>query len=117
MYPSIATYATDTSGNVTGLVGPGGVPFFPPSYLPELADSALDLPGTIAGLQLWLDASDPMYTASYAARVATESDTVSLWPDKSANAQALVAVGSPKYSPTGHNGKPAVAFFSSGGIL
>ncbi len=25
MYPSIATYATDTSGNVTGLVGPGGL--------------------------------------------------------------------------------------------
>ena len=25
MYPSIATYATDSAGNVTGLVGPGGV--------------------------------------------------------------------------------------------
>ena len=25
MYPSIATYSTDSSGNVTGLVGPGGV--------------------------------------------------------------------------------------------
>lgn len=106
----LAKFATDSSNNVTGLVGPGGKPFFPPSYLPELYDTALDLPGTIAGLQLWIDASDPMYTASYAARVATASDTVSLWPDKSANAQALVAVGSPKYSPTGHNGKPAVAF-------
>ena len=28
MYPSIATYATDTTGNVTGLVGPGGVDVF-----------------------------------------------------------------------------------------
>ena len=106
----LAKFATDSSGNVTGLVGPGGRPFFPPSYLPELYDSALDLPGTIAGLQLWIDASEPMYTASYAARVVTSSDTVSLWPDKSANAQSLVAVGAPKYSPAGHNGKPAVKF-------
>ena len=80
------------------------------TYQPELVDTALDLPGTISGLALWLDAADTMYTAAYAAKVSSASDTVSIWPDKSGNALVATPSGSPKYSPTGHNGHPAVAF-------
>lgn len=92
------------------------------TYQPELIAPSLDVPSAISGLALWLDASDPMYTTDYAARVSGAADTVAVWPDKSGNGNVLTPVGSPKFSPSGHNGKPAVAFnansyFTISGLL
>lgn len=75
----------------------------------EVSD-ALDTPATVQGLALWLDASDVMYTAGYAAKAANSGDVVGVWPDKSGNAIDLTVSGSPTYSPDGLNGHPAVSF-------
>jgi lysophospholipase L1-like esterase len=72
-------------------------------------------PNDISGLQLWLDASDPMYTASYAAKATALNDAVSIWPDKSENGHAMVVNGTPpKYDPTGLNGHPTLKFDAAG---
>lgn len=72
-------------------------------------------PKDIAGLQLWLDANDTMYTASYAAKATALNDAVSIWPDKSANGHAMVVNGTPpKYDPTGLNGHPTLKFDAAG---
>ena len=68
-------------------------------------------PDQIPGLKMWLDASQPMYTASYAAKVANSGDQIGIWPDRSGNSNSGTASGTfPTYSPAGMNGRPTINF-------
>lgn len=76
------------------------------------ASSAVSItPDQIPGLKMWLDASQPMYTASYAAKVANGGDSIGIWPDRSGNGNFGTASGTfPTYSPSGMNGRPTINF-------
>lgn len=67
-------------------------------------------PDQIAGLALWLDAQQPMFTAAYAAQCANDGDVIAFWPDRSTTGNAPLApsTGSPTYKKSAINGYPAV---------
>jgi lysophospholipase L1-like esterase len=69
-------------------------------------------PDQIAGLQFWLDAQQPMFTASYAAQCVNDGDVIAFWPDRAGigNVPISPSVGSPTYKKSAINGYPAVNF-------
>ena len=64
---------------------------------------------SIAGLQLWLDAADPLNTGS----APSNGSTISTWYDKSGSARNATATGTVTYNTTAFNSKPAMTFGSS----
>jgi hypothetical protein len=59
---------------------------------------------TIPGLQLWLDANDPLGTES----VPSNGSTVSLWVDKSGNGYNALATGGPTITTGSQNSLPGI---------
>lgn len=74
------------------------------------APAAITSPDEISGLSLWLDAQQPLFTASYAAQCAALGDSVAIWPDASGIIGAAAPGTAPTFDPTGINGLPAVKF-------
>ena len=82
-----------------------------PLRIPTLS---LELPKTIAGLQLWLDATTGLYDAtSGGSLVTTDSTAVARWEDQSGNARHFVqatANNRPVLKTSQLNGKNVVSF-------
>ena len=66
-------------------------------------------PNSITGLQVWLDATDPVGTGTKPAN----SSVVTTWYDKSGNGKHATSTGSPTYNTTGLNSLPTVVFSGS----
>jgi len=66
-------------------------------------------PNSVTGLQVWLDATDPLGTGTKPAN----GSTVTTWYDKSGNGKHATSTGSPTYNTTGLNSLPTVVFSGS----
>jgi len=62
-------------------------------------------PARVSGIQLWLDANDPLGNSS----VPSNGTTISSWVDKSVNLYSAVAVGTPTLATNSQNALPGVS--------
>lgn len=81
------------------------------AYADGLVADPMFNPGDISGLTLWIDAQQPLYTASYAAQCSANGDQIGVVPDCSgAGVTLTVSATKPTFSPAGLNGHPCINF-------